>query len=503
MFTSRPHTLIPPPLLAAILALWAAGLACTVMTPTLASNSPTPTAGPTPLPTTPISPTAAAPTPAASGGSPTPPAPAQATPPAGGPFLVYAQAGGSQVTARDLNGGTSIPVALSSPILWPADLTAEDSPSGKWLAVRTGARNLSDLSLDLVQFPQGVVKQRIPLLSESIRKALQAAGSELPPAAAAVSQPDALRWSPDGHWLAFVGAMDGPSADLYLLDTQTLTTRRLTEGLNQVASPIWSPDGLWVIFQEVVSFSASPGWKLGAVWAAAIDHNELRKLYMPPTNSTGEGFLAWSAPDTLLVYTRAPDAIHDIRGAPISARFVTRLYDGPVDQLAFDPASQTLAFSETDQTGAGLGLAPGVYVLPGLKGSPQFVRAGNWGKLAFSAPIGRFLASGDQGLLLFDASGNTALIKNETAGLASPDGHWLLAWGNNAHPGLRLYRPDGTLLQEITSDPAAQLFWQPDSKAFFYLSGERLFRAAFPDAHPMLLDQGVLPGSLGWLGEPK
>jgi hypothetical protein len=416
---------------------------------------------------------------------------------------VYARSGGSQVVAREPSGINTTPVTLSSPILWPADLAYGASPAGGWLAVRTGQRDLSDLSLDLVQFPGGAVRQHIALLSESIRAKLKATPSGLPDAVAAVSQPDALRWSADGRWLAFVGAMDGPSADLYLFDTRTQQAHRLTEGLNQVASPIWSPDGLWLVFQEVVSFNANPGWKVGAVWAAATDHNELRKLYMPPANSTGEGFLTWSAPDTLLVYTRAPDAIHDVRSVPVSARFVNRLYEGPLDQIAFDPKTQNLAFSETDLSGAGLGLAPGVYVLPGLKGSPQFVRAGNWARLAFSAPIGQFLASGDQGLLLFNTGASATLLKEETAGLASPDGHWLVCWGGSQHPGLRLYRPDGVALQEVTPDLSEPPLWQPDSKAFFYLAGGALYRASFPQAQPEALEVGVLPGSLGWLGRSQ
>jgi hypothetical protein len=460
----------------------------------------TATPAPTALPPSPTAP----PLPAAPAtATPTAPAPAQAQPaaaPAAGPWLVYTLGSGSQVIARDAAGTAPLSVPLASPILWPGDLSAGASPSGGWLAVRTGQRNLTDLSLDLIRLPETAVQLHTPLLSAGLVKDLQATASGLPAPAAAVSQPDSLRWSPDGRYLAFVSAADGPSADLYIFDTQTQQVRRLTDGLNQVASPMWSPDGLWVIFQEVVNFSASPGWKLGAVWAAAADHNEVRKLYVPPTNSTGEGFLTWGAPDMLISFTRAPDAVHDVRGVPISARFVNRLYDGPLDQLAFDPSTQSLAFSETAQTGAGLGLATGLYLLPGTQGSPQFVRAGSWGNLAYSAPLKRFLSAGDQGLLLFGGGKDAVLLKDEANGLASPDGNWLVCWSGHGRPGVRLYQPDGSPLQDVAADPVAQLFWQPDSQAFYYLAGDRLFRAAFPAAQPVELDQGVVPGSLGWLG---
>ncbi|HEX9013469.1 MAG TPA: hypothetical protein VF813_08130, partial [Anaerolineaceae bacterium] len=322
----------------------------------------------------------------------------------------------------------------------------------------------------------------------------------LPDAAAAAVQPDTLAWSPDGRLLAFVGAQDGPSADLYLFDTASGKARRLTAGLNQVASPAWSPDGQWVFFQEVISFGSTQGWKMGSVWAAAADHNEARKLYTPPSNSTREVMLGWSAADTLLTGTRAPDGLHDLRAVPVSGRFVNPIYGGPLDLAAFDPTSQALAFTETAQTGAGIGLAAGLYRLAGLKGSPQLVQAGNWTSLEFSPALKRFLAGGEQGLLLFDPGGSTLLIKNEAAGLPSPDGHWLAAWGSGAHPGLRLYQPDGTLLQQVSADAVAQLSWQPDSKAFYFLAADRLYRVSFPQAQPVQIDQGVLAGSLAWLG---
>jgi hypothetical protein len=187
---------------------------------------------------------------------------------------------------------------------------------------------------------------------------------------------------------------------------------------------------------------------------------------------------------------------------PVSARFVNRLYDGPLDLLAYDPTTQALAFSETTLTGAPNDMTSGLYLLPAAQGQPRFVHAGNWSKLAFSAPLGRFIAAGDQGLLLFTPGKDPILIQGEENGLASPDGHWLVGWGEGAHPGVRLYQPDGSLLQEVASGPTSQLLWQPDSKSFYYLSGGQLFRVAFPAALPAALDQGVLPGSIGWLAAP-
>lgn len=42
------------------------------------------------------------------------------------------------------------------------------------------------------------------------------------------------RWSPDGRYLAFSAAMEGPEADIYLYDSRTNGLRRLTFGEDEV-----------------------------------------------------------------------------------------------------------------------------------------------------------------------------------------------------------------------------------------------------------------------------
>src|SRR4030067_911426 len=44
---------------------------------------------------------------------------------------------------------------------------------------------------------------------------------------------DTLAWSPDGRTLAYVAAVDGPSADGYVYDTVPAAGRRLTDGPHQ------------------------------------------------------------------------------------------------------------------------------------------------------------------------------------------------------------------------------------------------------------------------------
>ena len=78
--------------------------------------------------------------------------------------------------------------------------------------------------------------------------------------AAAVSPPE---WSPDGRYLAFVGAIEGPSSDLYLYDTLNNRVIRKTDGPNQAIMPYWSPDGAGILHQSVIYY---PGVEQEALW---------------------------------------------------------------------------------------------------------------------------------------------------------------------------------------------------------------------------------------------
>ena len=86
-------------------------------------------------------------------------------------------------------------------------------------------------------------------------------------------------WSPNGRYLAFLGAIEGPSSDLYVFDTVTETVTRLTSGENQTIDPEWSPDSQWIIHGEMFDGHGDDG--ISAVWAVRPDSSEVRWLFAP------------------------------------------------------------------------------------------------------------------------------------------------------------------------------------------------------------------------------
>jgi len=68
---------------------------------------------------------------------------------------------------------------------------------------------------------------------------------------AVVSEPPALNvepvWSPDGRFVAFRSIRDGNS-DVYVVDLETGSEKRLTDSAALDLEPDWSPDGEWIAF---------------------------------------------------------------------------------------------------------------------------------------------------------------------------------------------------------------------------------------------------------------
>ncbi len=466
--------------LSALVVLGLAGLACVLTaplasTPTAASLLPTSTASPNPV----ILPTEAIPaTPRPAGGiSP------------GGPWLIYPSVDGTTLHIYDEANGNPTQVPTGK-LLDPGELPLGVSPAGGWLAFRS-----ADLRLELLHLPDGHLETITPLVSPELQKNAQSSGESQPEALTVILQAGGLAWSPDGRWLAFLAAVDGPSSDLYIYDTQTKVIRRLTSGMNQAATPFWAPDGMWVLVQEMERRPGGSSWRVNAVWAAAMDHNEVRKIYTPPAESNGEVFLGWSGAENLACYSLVDGQGSDLRLAPLSARWLQHEVGGPFSRAALNPRTGALALIQAD----------GLHLYQPGSASSQQVRVGAWNRLTWSPVDGRFQAGGAAGVLLFDSMQNTLLLANDGEAAASPDGQWLLGWNDasdGGQPGLRLYSPAGQELQRISADPVQAALWQLDAKGFFFLSRGQLYHAGFPTVNPALVD-GDAGAGMVWVQAGK
>jgi len=498
-------------LLAACGSAPATPLAPPTIAPVSAQQIPTATTPPTRVPTETAS--TSAPQPEA---TPTAVVPASAAKTVDdGPQLIVPNANALQSYSAD---GQHLQTFNQAQLSLGRNLSDGIAPSGGQVAFISGDNPMTPeregsgpLQLNLLDMRTGSQKPIAPLFSPEMEQAITAAAATFDRTAAteagiAVAENSGtLAWSPDGRYLAFIAASDGPSSDVYSYDRESGTINRLTDGPNQAARLFWSPDSQWIVHEEVESFGTGAGWNVKAVWAAAPDGSGNRKLYDAAT-SGDEVFVEWVSPETFLVYSWTAIGLQNIRLVNLATGEAQRSGpEFPVQAYAVDPQSQTQLVVVDDTTAQQNSLTGGLYLdTPGAP--PQQVAPGNWYNVRWLPHAQLFFAKGESGVISVAPDGTSAAYVGEGAlPIDSPDGAWLLAWGdgNFTSPiGLRLYTPDGELKRGITRDPVTLATWSPDSTGVFYVSGGKLTYAAIPNGNPELIDANTTAtetGSLGWV----
>ena len=233
-------------------------------------ETPTPSATPAPTHTQPPPSTVAATaTVVAPPPTPTPSIPA-------GLYTMYAGLEGIWISKPD---GTSL-TKLTDLGTNRIDLRRVRSPMGDRLALTVQTEEGFDLVEVLI--PGGETKTIAHLYSITEEELIANPTSERAFTAYAIRDYDNLAWEPGGRYLAFVGAMDGPTADLYLYDTESGAIRRLTDGDVQAVFPTWSWDGEFILLFGV-------SWR-GPFGGAILGHDHLDEVASVRA-ATGEGFL--------------------------------------------------------------------------------------------------------------------------------------------------------------------------------------------------------------------
>jgi hypothetical protein len=202
------------------------GLAAVACTPT----PPSPSAGPaSALPPTAVASEEAAPSASPAGLTPE------------GPYILFA---GQNSGVSIANADGSHPRRLTDQWLFGFDLHHALSPHGDRLAVV--ARDEDGYNLIEIHLPDGQARTLAQLIS--ISRAEEAVlTSEPAKAAMMISMYDNIAWQPpDGRLIAVAAAADGPTSDVYLVDTISGEIRQLTDGPSQAINPSWSPDGEFI-----------------------------------------------------------------------------------------------------------------------------------------------------------------------------------------------------------------------------------------------------------------
>lgn len=409
-----------------------------------------------------------------------------------GPWLVYlaASRGGYDMIAANPDGGARRVVAAFTDLSVPV-LALPENKAAHWFSLLNGR----DTTLTVFELPAGTARRSFNLIDND---ALSADQRRLYAAILNQKDPPAQAWSPDGRYLAFIGAMDGISTDLYVYDAAQDSLARLTEGGAEAYFPVWSPDGATLLLQEVETFSLTGTAIVRRVYAVDAQTADFTILYNP--NSQAEQIYGWLDDLTFVVASRRQPGWMEARRYLLDERRHAQLqFSGPMERAVLDPARGALAFISAGGGAAG-SLPQGLYWASAISG-PVTVARGKWQRLTYSAAAQRFFATSPLGALSFAPGEKRVEFAHEDSlPFASPDGHWLafLSAEGSARPGLRIYTAEGKLLREISGQPVHEAAWRLDSAGLYYISAGSLVYLPLPEGKTVTLAEGVL--NLGWVG---
>jgi dipeptidyl aminopeptidase/acylaminoacyl peptidase len=403
----------------------------------------------------------------------------------------------------DASGEAAWPLAeeLQAAVPWDWDLSAALAPDRRSVALvtTTNPPTLSGLTLVVLSLPEGDTLLRLPLTTPELDVP---ADTEFPwdderfQMARTLTEVASVAWSPDGQRLAFMGAIEGQTSDLYtysFIGPGGVT--RLTDGPSQGIRPIWSPDGQYVVHAGVSGMGTGAGYGMEGVWAAAADGSEVITLYRPGTGD--EQWLGWVDDRTLLVYSwSALCGYTNLRTVDILSGESVTLWPGFFAEIAYDPGSLAYLLTFDQYTAACQedGAAPGAYIGWLTPGEGWQVAAGDVYRPVYSPEAGAFFVwSAGEGALKVGLDGAVEALPApiDDIPVAAPGGAWW-AWASNLPDQAGVWvGPVGSPPDRIFDEPAYYATWHPGGDRLAFFSEGTLYLAAAPDFAPQRVAGGL------------
>jgi len=308
----------------------------------------------------------------------------------------------------------------------------------------------------------------------------------------AVVEAKSMAFSPDGKSLAFMGAIDGPTSDLYLYSLDTYQTTRLTNGPSQGYQPVWSPDGKYIVHTGVSSFGTGAGSAMTGVWAAFADNSDVKTLY-DPSESGSETIIGWVDNQTFIVHSwDMMCGDHNLRTFNIETKESSVLWADSIRAIAYDPSSAVVVLSSNDgmcspDSGSGL------YLVPTDGNGPWRIVEDTSPQVIWSEDAGLFMVSGNfgSGVLAVDSMGQFIDLDMPPGAQVFPavaPGSRDLAWtGDGLWIGALLGSIDDPP-KKIFAEPVYNVTWTPDSQSVIFFADSGLYIAHQPDYMPILID---------------
>lgn len=412
-------------------------------------------------------------------------------------------------------------------------LPFEASPNGQWLAysstVMEGPEINQEQTLYLLSFPDLGLKKVTSLYSDESKLQVRELPSSFDPVPTeeeeyvfgeksrqirgAITLEDSLAWSSDGGQLAFSAALDGPSTDVYVLDIESSTILRVTDGpKTQAVNLTWTPDDKYIIHTASGDLNAGrsgPEFDDNELWAAdptGLDtHLVAKRLRSIIRWINNEEFLGYES-ELLSEYGYNQFNYNlSILNARTSEEKL--LWKDPFISADVDPISKTVIVDP---------VVVGMYYLAAPKYSPVLIVNSEKQSIEYSTPIywlkqrERFAGfSGDKMVMLTPAGDISDIITNpewkykdiaDNISFSPSEKDWALITYPNGSGGIWIYQ-DGVGIKEILSEEFCNAIWRPDGKAIFFYSDSfwkdqnliegSIYIAEAPEFRPRLIKTGL------------
>ncbi len=322
------------------------------------------------------------------------------------------------------------------------------------------------------------------------------------------------QWSPNGRYLAFVGAIESPSSDLYIYDRKNRVTHRLSDGPNHAFMPIWAPDSIGILHLER-TYKPDQGFVDVALWWGKIYEEKLQKL-----DYAGEigqiTFQTWLTNDKSLWVS------HDEDNQVSGPLFLADVGSGRVELILPNLASNFVSINTEDN----------VYVLVIIETpdalselvlleftdgqltnytpsfpQPRFHDSHLWHEnLIGIDAFDYFIANTTIGLVKINTDGSWEIIDsyNVERNLdLSPDKRWLAVQeyiGQSIGPVYTFEVKQDTLVRITPDMDASFMEWSPDSKSLLLNCFEDSFAMYIPEINRYYYSEteGHCPVWEGW-----